>query len=532
LSRDAAIDVRNQLRRTWEPFLSRFGRPTDIQVAAVPTILTGSNIVVAAATASGKTETAVAPLVERLLGERWEPLSILYVIPTRALANDALIRVEGPMAEVGLKAALKHGDTPSFKARRPPDLLITTPESLDSLICRYPEALERLKAIILDEIHILDGTYRGDQLRVLMARLEQLGVSLREGIVLLSATLADPSEVAERYAPGCRVVVVPGQRTIEYDVVPDLAEAVRVAKGDRRHKILVFCNRIAAVEETADALAGLWRPYPVVAHYGPLDRSLRREAEETMREAPTAICVATSTLELGIDIGSIDLVILAEIPWTVSSLLQRVGRGNRRDAVTRAVGVAAGDQEQQILRAMFDAAIRGDIHHLRYAADPSVAVQQTLSFAFQHSNGVRIEDIVTILEPLVSANQAHEIVSHLQELDWLESHAGSLYPTTKLMDRAERGDIHVNIPGDAHHRVIDIDTGRPVGVVGGPVDDVFALGRKAWRVVSVSGGQVMVQRFAGPAAAPMFKRHSQVGRFYSLLPTSIRLQTEQLGSGA
>ena len=151
----------------WLPFFTRFGRLTAVQESTIPEILDVANVVVASPTASGKTEAVIAPLAERHILEQWEDLAVLYIVPTRALANDTLVRIEGPLQDIGITAALKHGDKPNLP-KVLPNLLITTPESLDSIICRNPKALSTLRAIVLDEVHLLDNTYRGDQLRILL----------------------------------------------------------------------------------------------------------------------------------------------------------------------------------------------------------------------------------------------------------------------------------------------------------------------------------------------------------------------------
>jgi ATP-dependent Lhr-like helicase len=493
---------------------------TEIQLLAIPRILGGTNVVIAAPTASGKTEAIVAPLAEKVATEVGV-LSIVYAVPTRALANDTLLRVEGPLSDLGISVALKHGDHPTLP-RELPGLLITTPESLDSLICRKPEIFDGLRALALDEIHLVDGTYRGDQLRILLRRLQQLTAAPFE-VHLLSATLAEPREIGGRYIDGhFEVVVAPGQRQIERAFVSSLEEVRTVARREGHRKLLFFCNRRRSVESLASELELMWRPYPVVAHHGSLSRHEREVAEQVMQESRIAVCVATSTLEIGIDIGDVDLVVLADPPWSISALLQRIGRGNRRSGVTRVIAIAESDDERSLLEAMFDAAASGAIPSPDYSPDLSVVVQQTFSVLFGKRDGLSQTQLYELVSPLCDAEQLGEILSHLNDLGWLLTRSGLWFPTTKLLDYGERGSIHVNIPDTASHRVIDVGSGREVGTIGDTFDQVFVLGRRKWQVVHREGNLIHARAFAGAASPPHFRRSSSEGKYDPLLPPGLR----------
>lgn len=515
------IEYRRLLRRTWVPFFSRFGRLTPIQALTVPKILAGKNVVVCAPTASGKTEAVVAPVAERFIAEDWDGLGVVYIVPTRALANDSFVRIEGPLSDMGLRTALKHGDRSALPAATP-HWLITTPESLDSLICRQPALFSSLRTIIIDEIHLLDNTYRGDQLRMLLWRLQQLISAPSLSIHLLSATLPNAEELAQRYVSEFEVVHVTGQRELNYELVSSHEEVKQLARKNGWKKILYFCNRRSSVEEIATQLTSLWKPHAVVAHHGSLDRKLREEAEQVMKENRTAVCVSTSTLEIGIDIGNIDLVVLAEPPWSISSLLQRIGRGNRRAGKIQAAAIVSTPAERTMLEAMFDAAIAGVYFSEEYNPDISVVVQQTLSVVFQHKTGIRESELVDFLAQFCSAQEASMIVNYLYDKGWLQRRGVRICPTTKLLDEAERGEIHSNIPDQGTFRVIDLDSGLEIGTVTGVFDDIFLLAGRAWKVVSSDYGIVRVRRYSGNASATAFKGRRDVGGFYRLLPTALK----------
>ena len=178
---DRLLALKARLPRTWTPFFARHGNLTPVQQQAIPSILDGKNTLVMAATATGKTEAVIAPLLERYcLGPIRQPkrtlppsrLRILYICPTRALVRDLYERLRVPFAALELSLVMKSGDTGPVSTKRPPTVLITTPESTDSLLTRAPRLLTQLEAVVLDEIHLFDGGPRGDHLRCLLRRIE------------------------------------------------------------------------------------------------------------------------------------------------------------------------------------------------------------------------------------------------------------------------------------------------------------------------------------------------------------------------
>jgi ATP-dependent Lhr-like helicase len=513
--------IRHRLKHAWVPFFTRFGKLTPVQEQTIPKILDGANVVVASPTASGKTESVVAPVAEQFVSNRWEELAILFVVPTRALANDTLARIEGPLRDMGIITALKHGDKP-YLSKQLPNCLITTPESLDSLICRRPEAFAAVRTIILDEIHLLDCTYRGDQLRLLLWRLRKLAPDAKFSVHLLSATLSEPNQIARRYVSDFEVVSVAGRREIDYQLVRSSDEVYRLVRVRGWKKVLCFCNLRESVEAVAAELAQLWHPYPVVAHHGSLNRQLREEAETVMKEAGVAVCVATSTLEIGIDIGDIDLIVLAEPPWSISALLQRIGRGNRREGLIHAAVIATTEEEGVLLEAMFETAATGALSIESYEPDLSVAVQQTFSYLYQHPEGGCEIELLELLSFLCSEGEAKLILGHLRQNGWIEWRTGHWFASTRLMDIGEKGRIHSNIPDSQTYRVIDIDSGKEIGSIAGVFDGVFVLAQRTWQVVSVAGAIIKARRFKGKASAPLFRRHKNEGAFYYLLPSGLK----------
>lgn len=520
---NAVHSIKRQLRHTWTPFFSRFGRLTEPQIQAIPPILAGQNVLLAAPTASGKTEAIIAPLSELCLRDKWAALSIVYVVPTRALANDVLARIAGPMADLGLHTALKHGDQPDLSRKNIPNCLITTPESLDSLLSRAPDLLQNTRAIVVDEIHLIDKTYRGDQMRILLLRLNELVAQRQPHIYLMSATVADAEAVATRYVSPCQIVQVPGHRDIIFESVASLGEACDLARRASWKKLLVFCNFRETVEAVARSLTELWRPYPVVAHHGNLSPAMRANAEEVMRSAQVAVCVATSTLEVGIDVGDIDAVVLAEIPFSIFALVQRAGRGNRRKDITNLIGVVRSDEERCQLLQMVDMARAGRLSEQRYEPSLSVVVQQILSYLYGQPEGSDLVRVEALMSPLASPDTTRLIVQHLHDEELLVIRGGTVALAELGMDWGEKGSVHSNIPDSQGYRVVDVASHREIGRITAPFDDTFVLAGRAWRVIRVRKDQIVeVQGTSGKPGTAGFRRHHGMGKFHYLLPPSVR----------
>jgi ATP-dependent Lhr-like helicase len=431
LARDRRIAA--GLPGTWAAFFGRHGRLRPIQREAIPSILEGRNTLVVAPTASGKTEAAAAPVAERLL-RKPGPSRALYVVPTRALANDLYQRLAPMLLASGLTVGLRTGDHPGTMMER---VVLTTPESFDSVLCRGAKdgrhILEDLTAVVMDEIHLLASTARGEQLRWLLARLERIlteatSRGYRQSPVLqriaLSATIADLNDVAAAFLGAHHVIAqVGGARTIETmpDSLSGLTETVLpqhlAAHGDEK-KFLVFCNSRRRVDQLTLALRGALAGsrFEVHAHHGSLSQSLREDAEKAFREKPQVVVVASSTLEIGIDVGDVDLVVLDTPPPDIASLLQRIGRGSRRRGTTRVLTCSADARHALIHRALLKAA--ADCALGPGATRPRLAVirQQVLSYIFQSPQKRRRAETLELLAEgsgLCSSAEMRALIDHM-----------------------------------------------------------------------------------------------------------------------
>lgn len=332
-----------------------------LQQAAIGPVLAGEHCLLIAPTAGGKTEAAVLPLLSRAQYDNWSGTSILYVCPLRALLNNLEPRLDSYARWLGRRARVWHGDTTAGVRRSivadPPDILLTTPESLEAMMvsARFDPhtALASVRAVVVDEIHAFAGDDRGVHLRSLLGRLAKLtGQPIQR--IGLSATVGNPDELL-RWLQGSAVgvgrVITPvlldaeaspqpvapvAQADVTVDYVGSLDNAAIVIGAlHRGEKKLIFVDSRRDAERLATAI-GAQGVTAFVSHSS-LSSQERHRTEKAFAESTNCVIVATSTLELGIDVGDVDEVVQIGAPGSVASFLQRMGRSGRRAGSTRAM---------------------------------------------------------------------------------------------------------------------------------------------------------------------------------------------------
>ena len=382
MSGDGPLSLFHPLVERW--FGERVGIPTDVQAQAWPRIAAGEHVLITAPTGSGKTLTAFLSALDRLISGAW-PLghtSVLYVSPLKALNNDIHRNLLAPLAELrqlfeeageafpDIRVFTRSGDTPQSERRRmlrrPPEILITTPESLNLLLSSAGgrSLLTGLRSVILDEIHAVVGSKRGTHLITAVDRLVPLSGEIQR--IALSATVRPLESVAAfvgglvasgpAQAPEYRprqVEILRSAATKEYDVrvrfpreaadpedrdsvwEPLVEEFLRII--ERHRSTLFFANSRRLAEKLTHFInEGQERPL-AYAHHGSLSREVREEVEAKLKAGQLKAIVATSSLEMGIDIGALDEVVLLQAPPAISAGIQRVGRaGHRVGEVSRA----------------------------------------------------------------------------------------------------------------------------------------------------------------------------------------------------
>ena len=321
-----------------------------LQKAAVGPVLAGEDCLLLAPTAGGKTEAAMLPVLTRMAEENWQDVSVLYVCPLRALLNNLQPRIATYAAWLGRSAALWHGDVGQADRarvlRERPDILLTTPESIEAMLVSTkvdPRTLfSGLRTVVVDEVHAFAGDDRGWHLLAVLERLERLvGRPLQR--IGLSATVGNPVELLTwlqgTHPDRPKRVVAPAMNAtaepeITLDYVGSVVNAATVIaslyQGEKR---LVFVDSRRTAEELGAALRG--HGVNTFLSHSSLSAAERRRSEEAFAESRDTVIVATSTLELGIDVGDLDRVIQLDAPRTVAAFLQRLGRTGRRQGTRR-----------------------------------------------------------------------------------------------------------------------------------------------------------------------------------------------------
>ena len=554
-------DIVKSLGTVGSAFFGSFGRLREVQRSAIPLIYAGKNVLVASATASGKTEAIMAPLVTRTLAGGTAAGSprvrLLLVAPTRALVNDLTARLEAHLARLNLTCGRQTSD--HRDKHKSPFVLVTTPESFDSMLVRdarreggrvVDHLLAGVVAVFIDEAHLFDGTTRGDQLCWLLGRLRRLHRLNGDGeannssalqVCAGSATVSDPEGLTSRLlgsdavalrVPGTREIEVfgpseapawfPLEAPMELNMLRDRLEIVpspKLAEGAERRiwealssdndgnmrKALVFVPSRRLSDTLSAHLAGTLtqrRQLEVVAHHGSLTRERRENAENTFSTARDAVLVATTTLEVGIDIGDVDLVTLVGAPPGTRSLLQRIGRAGRRIGRTRVLALPRTEVEQAALASMLISARDGALEPERYGRRWSVCVQQAASFVAQgRPRGRKRGDLVDLARdvwPEESAGTADAIIGSLLDAEHLVENRGRLSLGETWADTFDEGGrgMHANFDSSGGGiPVVDASTGETITHVAqrpeGHQD--LALGGQRWDVQEASGGEILLK---------------------------------------
>ena len=494
-----------------------------LQREAIAPVRAGHHALLLAPTAGGKTEAAFLPLLSEMSDARWPGLSVIYVTPLRALLNNLHPRLSAYAGWVGRRVGLWHGDVGSAERNRilrdPPEVLLTTPESLEAMLVStrvdHEHLFAGLRAVVVDELHAFAGDDRGWHLLAVLERLQRLaGRPLQR--VGMTATVGNPEELLGWLTRGAGgVVVAPeaagpaGEADIALDFVGSEANAAKVIDllhpGEKR---LAFCGSRAQAEKLAAELRT--REVPTVVSHSSLSADERRHAERTFAEASECVVVATSTLELGVDIGDLDRVIQIDAPNTVASFLQRLGRtgrraGSRRNMVFLATTDAGLVQSAALLR-LWES---GFVEPVVPTPTPwHIAAQQLLALGLQEGR-FALEAWRQWWPGLQWMTEARPVLQHLLDEGFLGFDAGFAIvgpESERVFGRRNFMELTSVFTAAPEFRVLhgrdEVGTVSPLALssqLPPGVPRVLSLGGRGWQVSHVDWGrrQVFVTSSAG-----------------------------------
>ncbi len=578
-----------------EWFTNRFGHPTEPQIAGWREIRTGRDVLISAPTGSGKTLAAFLICLDGLVraareGDLAAETRILYVSPLKALSNDVRKNLDGPLAEIAelaalrgvplapIRTAVRTGDTPAADRQRmrreAPHILVTTPESLFILLTaeKSREMLRSVRTVIVDEIHAIADDKRGSHLALTLARLNAVTHNPPQRIGL-SATVRPIEEVAacltgtRGFQPRSGPVIIDVGHRREMDLAVEITndELGSVATSEmweeiydrlaghilRERTTLVFVNTRRLSERVAHALAARLGPNAVLPHHGSLARTLRLDAETRLKNGELRAVVATASLELGIDIGTVDLAIQIGSPRSIAVALQRIGRsGHWVGARPRGILFPTTRDELIECAAIIHAIHAGDLERIEIPQNAlDILAQQIVAeTSCQDWGEAELYDLIRTAYPYrdLSLSDYEAVVTMLSEgIATSRGRSGALLHRDQVNHRlrGRRGAKLAAItsggaiPDSAAYSVIVEPEGKVVGTIDEDfaveslTGDVFLLGTHSWRIRHVGQGKVRVEDAHGAKPSLPFWLGEAPGRSAELSAAVSQVRAVAQASG-
>lgn len=493
----------------------------EVQEQAYSAVTAGKDTLIIAPTAGGKSEAALIPVMDAILRNGWPGVTCLYLSPLKALINDQEERFSAFCIPTTLSVMKWHGDVAKGDRtwnEEPPHFLMITPESLEVLLQErdLADSLRQVRYIIVDELHAFVESDRGIQLRILLHRMDQLtGRKIQR--IGLSATAGNPKEILtwlSNQRQGTSLVAVPSapkEKHFRFIVEPEERKRtdalVRIVEG---RKALVFVGSRSTAEHLMQALEG--RLANLHIHHSSLAPATRRCAEEAIAGEGSACIICTSTLELGIDIGDLDVVVQVSPPSTVSSFLQRMGRTGRRGHAANVAWLLKDSCELLCSAAIIECAMTKEVEDLIPLGEPfNVLIQQIFLYLLTRPQPTRRQIIAAMLAlpPFSSLDTAliGRVINHLVTEGYLVTDGEILMPgplAERHYGRSNWKDLYSVIRGGGELRAV-----TPEGEVVGMLDARFVssraegevtLGGRSWTLVKCDEGHEMVVVVPGDTA--------------------------------
>lgn len=517
-----------------------FQTPTQPQRLAIPRIIKGANVLLIAPTASGKTEAALLPVLSRYATKgTTKGIAILYVTPLRALNRDLLRRVAHLTPKLGIRCEVRHGDTPASQrrkqARNPPQMLITTPETLQAILpgAGMRKHLRSVRAVIIDEIHELACDKRGAQLTVALERVREITRKKFQRIGL-SATVGDPEKVAE-FLVGptekCEVVTADIMKDTRYHVEypyptpedhdlaqslytsPDAAARISRIKElvDTHTSTLVFVNSRQHAEMLGLRLGTLDKR--IAVHHGSLSREERARIENEFKAGELRGIICTSTLELGIDIGSADLTVQYLSPRQVSALIQRVGRsGHRLGRISEGVIICAYPEDVLESVAIIQHAQKRQLEPVRIHSNALDVLAHQIAGVLMDKERSRPSEMLSVIRRSgafgsLTSRQFQSVCRYMENLGLFRRTGNLLTRSSKTREYYYRN--LSMIPDERRYPILDVTSQRTIATLGEEFVLLhakrglhFICRGRVWEIVRVADeGDIYVVPVEDPTAA-------------------------------
>ncbi|MEM2466654.1 MAG: DEAD/DEAH box helicase [Candidatus Bathyarchaeia archaeon] len=525
-----------------------FSKPTEPQEKTIPLILEGKNVLLISPTATGKTEAAFLPVLSMLLQETHTPgIKVLYITPLRALNRDMLERLEWWCNNLDIKLAVRHGDTETRErtrqARSPPDVLITTPETLQAILVGWimRQHLQQVRWVIIDEVHEMADSKRGSQLALSLERLRTM-IGRDFQIIGLSATIGSPEKVAQFLVGNSRpieIVRVPVARKMHLKILfpkpkpedfmlaeqlythPEVAARLRVIRDyiSRHRSVLLFTNTRAISEVLASRFKVWDIDFPVSIHHGSLAKPSRIAAERGLKNGELKGLVCTSSLELGIDVGRIDLVIQYMSPRQVTRLIQRVGRsGHRIGRIAEGIIVTMDSDDTLEALAIARRALKEDLEPVEIPPKPYDTLAHQIAGLLLKQKRLEFGEILEMFRKAypyadLTIEDIEKILRYMHDrfprLAWVsfEDRVVLKPRRTKALFEYYFDNLSM-IPEEKQYLVVDETTDQAVGILDeafmaeyGKPGIKFIIRGSPWRILHISGDKVYVKPVGDPTGA-------------------------------